>query len=534
PGPSSVAPPPDGTPGLTVVVVSDQFRADYLDRLDGLWTGGIRRLLDEGVVFTEAHHAHAATETGPGHATLSTGAYPATHGIVANDWYDRQLGDTINCVDDREQGDDLVSPSNLLVPTLADQLRRRYPRSRVFAASGKNRGAVLMAGRLGLGAFWFDDEENGYRTGEAYYPDGAPRWFEDLVAAGPSDEWFLDSWKPLPVDPAAAAAAGFSPFDRGPFDLGSFSSQVPGRVVGGFGHRRDEGFFSGLYRTPGLDEWLSVLGREIVEREELGDDEWPDLLSLSFSAVDMVGHGYGHTSLEVLDALLRFDRTLGELFDLLDERLGPDGWAAALSSDHGVVPLAEIEPGEARRVGVAEVVCLRRVGLQLAESYGRDVWLGEGWEGLYLDHEVIRRAGAEVAAVQEELAAAVEECPSVVAASALSELLALPQPAAPPRPGEAGWYLELERRNAHPERSPDVTIRWVEGFNPSLSGRASHGSPYAYDTHVPLVFRIPGVAPARVGEPVETADLAPTLAALLGVEMGDEVDGTDLGEWLRH
>lgn len=526
-------PPPEGTPRLVVVVVSDQFRADYLERLDGLWSGGIRRLLDEGVSFTDAHQAHAATDTGPGHATLATGAYPATHGVVGNDWFDRRLGWTINCVADRG-GDDPVSPSNLLVATFADRLKRRYPQSRVYAASGKDRGAVLMAGRLGDGAFWYDDEENGYRSGDFYYSQRSPDWLQPFVAAGPPEEYYVGAWKPLPVDAEAAAAAGFRPFDRGPFDHGSFSSDAPGRLVGGLTHLRGESFYGGLYRTPGLDEWLGALGREIVANERLGDDEWPDLLSLSFSALDTVGHTYGHTSFEVLDTLLRLDRTLGELFAFLDRRLGEEAYVVAFSSDHGLAPLAEVEPGAAHRAGLAEVVCLHRVGEGFVERYGREVWQGDGWEGLYLDHEVLRRAGAEVAAVQQELAAAVGGCPSVAAASALSELLALPAPAAPPPPGGDGWYLELERRNAHPERSPDVAIRWVEGFNPSVTQYASHGSPYAYDTHVPLILRVPGVAAATAGEPVETADLAPTLAGLLDVEMGEEVDGVDRGGWLRR
>jgi len=515
-----------------VVVVVDQFRADYLGRLEGLWSGGMRRLLDEGVVFTQAHHGNAVTETGPGHASLATGAHPARHGIVANEWFDRGLGRTINCVEDREDAA-VTSPSNLLLPTLGDRLKRRYPASRVYAASGKDRGAVLMAGHLGDGAFWYDDDEDGYLAGRHYYEAGVPRWFEEWKAAGPGDELYLAGWAPLPVEAAAAATAGFSPFDRGPFDHGSFSSPAPGRLVGGLSHRRDESFYAGLFRTPGIDAWLGRLGAEIVVREGLGEDGSPDLLSLSFSALDIVGHAYGPTSLEVLDTLLRLDRTLGELFDLLDGRLGADGWAVAVSADHGVVPLAESAGADAglSRAGLAEAVCLRRIGDDLAARRGDGVWIGNGWDALYLDRTVLAAAGvasaAELAAVQEELALAVEECPSVAEAWTLTELLAMPAPAVPPHPGDDGWLPELQRRNAHAGRSPDVTIQWVEGFNPSVTHYASHGSPYAYDTHVPLVVRLPGVAAATVDEPVETVDLAPTLAALLGLEPAAEVDGVD-------
>jgi hypothetical protein len=300
----SAEPPPEGTPRLVVLVVADQFRYDYLERARPFFTGGLARLLDGGVSFTRAHHGHGRTSTAPGHAALSTGTHPARSGMVANGFYDRKRPDewTDSVGDDRFG----TSPKNLLVPALGDWIKDRYPRSKVVAASGKDRGAVLLGGHEADGAFWYDRAEGRFVT-SGYYLSAEPEWLAAFDEAGPPDA-FLDAWRPVAeIDPAAAAAAGFAAMDRGPFDRG-----FP-RLIGDSVHR-DGGFHQGLYDSPFLDQWLGRLVPELVAEYELGADEWPDLLALSFSSLDNVGHDHGPDSLEVLDTLVRLDRILGELF----------------------------------------------------------------------------------------------------------------------------------------------------------------------------------------------------------------------------
>ena len=323
------------------------------------------------------------------------------------------------------------------------------------------------------------------------------------------------------VDAAAAAAAGFAPMERGPFDAG-----FP-RLLGGVSLVRGEGFYQDLYDTPFADEWLGGLAVTLVESYELGFDEWPDLLALSFSALDNVGHDFGPNSPEVLDALLRLDRVLGELFAFLDQRLGEGAYLVAFSSDHGVVPLPEVVGEPARRIGVEEVLCLRRAAAGFAARHGGDPWLGAPW---YLDHAALGSdAGraAAVAAAQAELEARLEACPHVAEVWTANQLASSTADARTAEPGTAAWYEALYRNSYHPERSPDVLLQWQPLFLPRAGSGTTHGSPYAYDTHVPLLLMGPGLAAGEVPDVVLTVDLAPTLATLLDVPIPEEIDGVD-------
>jgi hypothetical protein len=512
-------PPPEGTPRLVVLVVADQFRYDYLERARPFFTGGLARLLDDGVSFTQAHHGHGRTWTAPGHAALSTGTHPARSGMVANEFYDRKRPDErIDSVGDDRFG---ISPKNLLVPALGDWIKDRYPRSKVVAASGKDRGAVLLGGHEADGAFWYDREEGRFVT-SGYYLSAEPEWLAAFDEAGPPDA-FLDAWRPVAeIDPAAAAAAGFAAMDRGPFDHG-----FP-RLIGDSVHP-DGDFHQGLYDSPFLDQWLGRLVPDLVAEYELGADEWPDLLALSFSSLDNVGHDHGPDSLEVLDTLVRLDRILGELFAHLDERLGIGTYLVAFSSDHGVVPLPERLGEPARRTGVAEVLCLRRAAANFADRYGGDPWLGAPW---YLDHSRLggdeEARAAAAAAAQADLEQRLAACPGVRRVWTATRLAGSRADARTAEPGSDGWYEALYRNSHHPERSPDVVLQWEPLLLPAIGSHTNHGSPYAYDTHVPLVLMGPGVAAGEVDDLVLTVDLAPTLAALLGVPAPEQIDGVAL------
>lgn len=506
-------PPPEGTPKLVVFLVMDQFRYDYLERGRELYTGGLKRLLDRGVSFTDAHHGHAVTLTGPGHASLSTGVHPARSGIVGNSWFDRSRNEWVYCVEDERHG---TSPANLRVSTLGDWMKERYPGAKVVAASGKDRGAVLTGGHAADIAIWFDDDAGGFESSD-YYPQDR-EWLQDFNDALPPVDLFTAPWEPLPVDPEAAAAAGFGPFDRGPFDDG-----FP-RLVGGYDAAMNRGFWWSFYRTPIVDTWLGELGRELVERYDLGGDQSPDFLGLGFSALDTVGHPYGPHSLEVLDTLLRLDRTLGELFAYLDARVGEGEYLVAFSSDHGVVDLPEVVGPPARRAGIPETLCVRRVVQALTSRYGPELWLTEGF---YFDDEVLAAAGTDRASVQAELDELASACPGVEDLRTLSELAASPAPVGPYEPGTATWYELLYRNSVHPDLSPDALVQHEESFLPVAGSITTHGSPYAYDTHVPFIVLAPGL-PGQIAEPVLTVDLAPTLAALLAVPVPDDLDGRDL------
>lgn len=516
-------PPAEGTPRLVVLVIADQFRFDYLERGRPMFTGGLARLLAEGVSFTEAHHGHALTLTGPGYAALATGAHPGRSGIVGNDWIQRPQGVEVNCVEDEKFG---TSPEQMEVSGLGDWMKERYPDSKVYSVSGKDRGAVLPGGRNADGAFWFDGEEGGLTT-SGYYERRVPEWLQEVNRAGPPGDLFLGGWEPLPVDASAAATAGFLPFDRGPFDSG-----FP-RLVGGGTLVPEESFLWDFYRTPFLDTWVAQVGMGLVERHELGADEWPDLLALGFSALDTVGHQYGPNSLEILDTLLRLDRSLGEVFDHLDATVGRDRYVVAFSSDHGVVPLPEVRQRPDQRAGLEEVTCRRRVVSDFKELYGDDVWLAEPF---YLDHVVLEAAGSSARAAQVELAERLGACPQVERVWTLEELTAEGPDAdlSTLAPGSDGWYQALYRNSIFEDRSPDVLIQWQDGFLTSIGHWTTHGSPYDYDTHVPFLLLGEGLGAGEVDDVVLTVDLAPTLAVAVGVAPPEEIDGRSRAEAARR
>lgn len=516
--PVAVEPPPAGTPRLAVVVVVDQLRADQLQRVRPLLAadGGLRRLVEEGLSYGQAHHGHAVTYTAPGHASLATGQHPARSGIVANEWFDRESRELVSA-DEDDAGE--VGPGRLLVPTIGDWIVARYPAARVVAASGKARGAVLVAGDAGE-SFWYDVGDGDFAT-RAHDGDG-PTWLGAFNERERRSGLFAGGeWAPLPVDAAAAAAAGFAGFDRGPFDGG-----LP-RLLGGFDWVPGSGYWGAVYRSPFVDERLARLARVLVAEEALGADEWPDLLALSFAGLDNVGHQYGPWSLEALDVLLRLDRALGDLFALLDRRVGRDAYVVALSSDHGVAPVPEIAAAAgaaARRAAAAEVRCLRRAVAAVAGRFGDGVWLAD--DG-YLDRAFMAERGLDPRQVEAAADAALAACPGIDAVWTRGEIEAL-APGAMPEPGATGWLPALYRNTFHPERSPDLLLQTAPDFLPIAGVQTTHASPHPHDTHVPIVLWGPGLPAGTIPTPVLTVDFAPTLARLLAVPVPADLAGRPL------
>ncbi len=520
----STQPDPESgtTPRLLLFVTVDQLRYDYLQRLEGDLPGGLGRLLREGVSFDSAYHGHAITTTGPGHASLATGTYPRRSGIVDNQWFDRDTKRLVNCVEDREVqtlGSSLPgrSPRQLLVDTVADWMKSRDPAGKVFAASRKDRGAILPAGRKADGAFWYDSGTGRFVT-SSYYMSGYPRWVDHFHRDHGPERFFGQAWEPLTTDPELGQRARFEALDAGAFAHGFPHS------LGGLSLSPDSRFFSDFGTSPLMDGYLVEFVESLVIAEELGSDDRMDFLGVSFSALDSVGHEFGPNSPEALDALLRLDEALGRLLGFLEQRVGEEGVWVVLSADHGVVPLPEFQaaaklPGQ--RVRTQDVLCHQRAGRALQARLGPL----EGWvEGLYLDRRALQQSGRKPAQVEEWFSAELEKCEPVQKVWTRAEL--------EPEPPPGDLYRRLYHNSFHPQRSADLLVQWREYWLASGGRGTTHGSPYSYDRHVPLILRLPGVAPQRITQPVETVDLAPTLWALLGLPPQGRTDGRDLSPLL--
>jgi predicted AlkP superfamily pyrophosphatase or phosphodiesterase len=306
-------------------------------------------------------------------------------------------------------------------------------------------------------------------------------------------------------------------------DEGPFSTHFP-RALGGGRAVPDSSFYNAIYGSPFLDTAVGLLAREIVIREDLGSHGQPDFLAVGFSALDMVGHTYGPDSPEYLDTILRLDRELGVLLDFLDARVGREHLVVALSSDHGVLPLPESPAPEGewgRRFTTEDVTCLQQAGSRLADRLGQGDWLlADG----YLNLEAITARGLNPAEVEQVLAEILSSCPAVEKVWTRTELTA-----AEPSPHP---LTSLVAHSYHPERSPDLFLQLKPGVLGWIGRGTSHGSPFPYDTHVPLVLMVPGSASGREDRPIQTVDLAPTLAAVIGLPVPEDLDGRDMSDLL--
>lgn len=451
----------DARPRLAVVAVVDQMRADYLER-DPSFSGGFRRLAREGAVFTEALHLHIPTETGPGHAAISSGRAPATHGIVANEWYDRKAGTVTYCVADAPYG---IGPGHLNGPTLADALKAADPRARVFSVAGKDRAAVLLGGRRPDLALWLDRARGEFVT-SSYYR--RPGW--------------LDAFN------AGLRASGLLPLKNG---------KVPKDVLA----------------SPALDEATARLAAELARRERLGRGPGTDLLLISFSATDYVGHRYGTEAPEMAAQLRRLDVLLGGLLDGWTKASG-GALAVALTADHGAIPAPEDPSG--RALGVKRLDWDRFAAQMEAVLQKRWPAPGARWiladevPHVYLNRGLAAARGLDWTAFRRKSAALLAGLDGVAR-------VLLPEDVDALSPGDP--LAAPLRRSLFPGRSGDLLV--IIGQNVLLHDQptgTSHGTPWRYDAHVPLVFWGRGVRPGRSSVPASPMDVAPTLGRLLGLD----------------
>ena len=529
---------------LVLQLTVDGLRPDLLARVsDRLGDGGFRRLLENGAVFTNAHYEHANTETIVGHATLATGAHPSVHGMTGNVWYDAVAGELAYNIEDpgspilpvrekQQQGEQVDpaqklsrtqgrSPKTLLAETLADRmLASTGGKARVFGVSGKDRSAVALAGKGGK-AFWMSTDSGDFVTSTWYYkqyPDWVAAWNGERKASRHADtEWKLLNDK----DSYLLAAQDDRPYET---DLRGFGRVFPHR----FGGVDSKLLYTQVVASPAGDALLADFAKTLVINEQLGSDTVPDFLSVSFSGVDAVNHFFGPASLENEDMVLQLDRTLTDFLAFIDERVGLDRSLVVLSADHGISEMPEYMTEHGYDAGRLTpdliVTAANRFG---SEEFGVDEIVRFYYRPyLYLDYDRIDLVGLDEDEVREMLAQALNKEHGIHLAATRAIL--------------EGWpdrkLANRIRNNFHPERSGDIyVVQEPYWFNFDKGAVAAmHGSPWNYDTHVPVIFMGPGIRASRIHRPVQPADVAPTLAALLGLSPPASASGNVLSEVMVH
>ncbi len=523
-----------GQPRLAVLVWFDQFRGDYLGRWEDLFIeDGFRRLMTDGAWFQDCHYPYANTETGPGHASVATGCAPDKHGIVANDWYDRATGDTLYCggtpryrsvppvpYEDRDKDGKALKPRSfggpdrLLAPTLADALKKATGgKGKVMALSFKDRSAVLPGGKQPDACYWIDNTV-GLAVTSTYYRDAVHPWVAEFNRRKPADTWFGKDWERLRPDLDYARRSG--PDDVVGEGNGTKQGRTfPHPMTGGL-KEPGKDYYQALYTSPFGNDLLLDLVKRAIDAEQLGADDVPDLLCVSFSCNDPVGHAWGPDSQEVLDVTLRSDRVVKGLLDHLDAAVGKGNYVLALTSDHGVCPMPEVARGrgiEADRILPAELAKNAEAFLQ--ERFGggdaRARWIEPDFPWLFLNRALARAKGLDAAKVEDELAGWLSRQPGVLAAHTRSRLLR-----GVPEDDAVGRRV---LRTFHPQRCGDVAVvvKPYSQITSYLTG-TGHGTPHEYDTHVPLLVYGPGVAAGPRRDAVTPLAAPVILAHALGID----------------
>jgi hypothetical protein len=541
--PSTFADEPATRPKLAVLVVFDQMRGDYLGRWEKLFgPSGFRRLQEDGAWFQNCHYPYALTTTGPGHAALLTGTWPARHGIVDNEWYDRSAAKLISCVaseryqrvppaveeKDAPMGQDDPlgdkkpkgngSPELLLVPTFGDAIKEATGgKAKVVSISFKDRSAILLASRHPDACYWLDASTGEFVT-STYYREALHAWVDEYNRGRPADRWFGKDWRRLVPDLDYERYAG--PDDVAGEGKGIAQGRTFPHSMTGGRDKLSKNYYAALYNSPFGNELILQLVERAIEAEKLGQREVPDLLSISFSCNDPIGHCWGPDSQEVLDVTLRSDLIIKELLATLDARVGKDRYILCLSADHGVCPLPEVSQAQGReadRISLTKLVI--RANDYLTESCGnlagkdkKTRWIDMATSaGFYLNRAALRDGGLEVNDVADTLAAWLKQQPGILTSYSASKLSGVDTP--------ADSMLLRSRRSFRADRSGDVVVvlKPYYLFTSALLN-TSHGSPHPYDTHVPLLVFGPGVHKGKRGDEVWPQAIPAILARSLGIK----------------
>lgn len=517
-----------GRTKLVVLLAIDQFGYDYLARYqDKFNTGGFRLLLDNGANFSNCHYKQASTLTAVGHSVIATGAYPWATGIVGNTWYDRRRDKEVEATSD--EASQLVGGSGpggsckaLLGTTIGDELKlATNGRSKVISCSLKDRAALFMAGRGGNAAYWWDERTGSFVSSSQFGPQ-LSEWAKTFNDKRVADSCFGKSWQRLLSENAYSASVRDDyTYERA---IPGDGRQFPHVITGGAASPGPQ-FYSAFAMTPWANQMLADFAKEAIDKEGLGQHTEPDMLAVSFSSTDYIGHAFGPDSQEAQDMILRLDQTLADLFRYLDQKVGMDKCLIVLSSDHGSMPVPELlkERGlDAGRIDPKSFKSLLDAALD--QKLGSDDWISYFQPpNLYLNLNTIDKQKYRQPDVEALAAKLSRSIPGVGEVYTAFQFFMNQMPAGP--------HAEAAKKSYYWGRSGELFVMPKPGyiFSSEQTG-TTHGSPYRYDSQVPLILMGPFISPGKYATDVSPSDIAPTISALLTINAPSQSEGRALSE----
>lgn len=505
-------------PKLVVGIVVDQMRHEYLQRFSEKYgTAGFQKIIKEGFEAKNTHYNYIPTFTAPGHASIYTGTTPRYHGIIANDWYSRELQRSTYCVGDTNASNiggsknaGNISPQNLIANTITDELKLTTNfRSKVVGISIKDRGAVLPAGHTPEGAYWYDSRTGEFMTSD-FYMNKLPQWMEDFNNKKLVDKYSNQVWNTLlPIAEYTESTPDDNAYEGGfrgkdtptfPYDLEKL--------------RLENGPYGLIRSTPFGNTLVLDAGRAAIEGEQMGSDDITDFLALSLSSTDYIGHNFGPNSVEIEDTYLRLDKDLEEFMAYLDKKIGAGNYLLFLTSDHGVVANPQFLIDHHLPGGFYDEKELASSLQQfITNSFGDGDWVENISNGqIFLNRERIKKEGLNLGEVQQKIADAVLDFEPVAEVFTAADLARLDYSDPVSNTLQNGFNRKL---------SGDILILFKPGYLPGAYGRTgtSHGTGYTYDTHIPLLFYGSGIKPGSTVRKTTITDIAPTLAMLLNISI---------------
>ena len=531
-------------PKLVVGVVVDQMRFDHLYRYqDKYGEDGFKRLLREGFSFKNHHYNYIPTVTAAGHASIYTGATPSIHGVVGNSWYDRyadrQVGNvsdtTFTIIGSKTENRKGVSPNNMLTNTISDQLRLGSSfQSKVISISFKDRGASLPGGHTANGAYWHDWQTSpGYFVTSSYYMDQLPKWVEDFNKSKQADDYLDLTWNTLyPIETYTESTPDDNHYER--VLRGKTSPTFPYNFKKlRKTYRELNAEYQLLWVSPMGNNLLTDFAMKAVENEQLGADSITDLLAISYSVPDAAGHAFGPHSVEIEDIYLRLDLDIANLLDYLDETIGVGAYTVFLTADHGAAPVASYLFDQQLPTGIVSSKYADSLSNHLVDEFGEGQWVQRhGGSQIYLNRKLVSDKGLDLHIVQQEVAQFMVALEGISTATTAHTL----------QTQEFTKGLRhLVQNGYYQKRSGDVFVTFDPGLvtnsDPEIIVSeikgTGHGTGYAFDTHVPLVWFGNGIPHGTSTRKVAITDIAPTLAMMLDLQLPNGNEGIPLKELLE-